>query len=340
MKITLSPEEKDELETRHTEERDSRVCDRIKSVLLNSESWTVRKIAQALRIHRDTVTRYLIEYIEERRLTSKHKGSQSKLTDEQTKELKAHVEEHLYSQVLDLVAYVKEKYQVEYSIAGLTDWLHRNDFSYKQTKGQPAKADEEKQKAFVEFYENLKKDVPVDEPILFGDAVHPTMASKISRGWIATKKDKILPTISSRTRMNIVGAIELATMKVMHADYDTVNANSLIEFVKVVEAAYPSAPSIHLIVDQSGYHRSKVLAAYLETSRVKLHFLPPYSPNLNPIERLWKVMNERVRNNVHFKSAKEFREKIKNFFKEKLPEIAESLRPRINDNFHIVGAEK
>jgi len=45
-----------------------------------------------------------------------------------------------------------------------------------------------------------------------------------------------------------------------------------------------------------------MLVAEIATElNIKLHFLPPYSPNLNPIERLWKVMNEKVRNNRFFK---------------------------------------
>ena len=64
-----------------------------------------------------------------------------------------------------------------------------------------------------------------------------------------------------------------------------------------------------------------------------LHYLPPYSPNLNAIERLWKVMNERVRNNRFFKDAKEFRKAIMDFFAKTWPQIAWSMVDRINDNF-------
>ncbi|MDD4963646.1 MAG: transposase, partial [Gallionella sp.] len=61
--------------------------------------------------------------------------------------------------------------------------------------------------------------------------------------------------------------------------------------------------------------------------------LPPYSPNLNPIERLWKVMNEHVRNNVVFDSLNTFRENIEHFFVSTIPEIKDRLRSRITDNF-------
>ena len=69
---------------------------------------------------------------------------------------------------------------------------------------------------------------------------------------------------------------------------------------------------------------------------IVLHYLPPYSPNLNPIEQLWKVMNENVRNNVFFKSSKHFKESMCEFFDKTILEIAHSLRDRINDNFQTI----
>jgi hypothetical protein len=63
--------------------------------------------------------------------------------------------------------------------------------------------------------------------------------------------------------------------------------------------------------------------------------LTPYSPNLNPIERLWKLMNEYARNNKYFARTKEIRHQINYFFDVTLPRIADSLNGRINDNFQV-----
>jgi len=338
MKITLTLEEKEDLELRHEKEQDKRVCDRIKSILLRDEGWTISKIAQALRLHNDTVSRYVIDYIESKKLEAKHPGSTGKLTPDQTTQLKIHLSEKIYDKACEIAAYVKDTYGVQYTTAGMTDWLKRNKFSYKQPKEQPAKADSERQRIFVETYTELKEKTPENEPILFMDAVHPTMASKVSRGWIQRGVDKILPTTASRTRMNIAGTIELSTMKTVINDYETIDGKSIISFLEQVKANYSTAACIHIILDQSGYHRSTTVAQYAKEHGIKLHFLPPYSPNLNPIERLWKVMNEKVRNNYFFKSAQEFRERIRGFFAETLPGMADSLRSRINDNFHIVEA--
>lgn len=69
-----------------------------------------------------------------------------------------------------------------------------------------------------------------------------------------------------------------------------------------------------------------------ELQTAELHYLPLYSPSLNPITRLWKVMNEQVRNNRYFASAKASRVAINEFFDRTLPAIAGTLTWRINDN--------
>jgi len=64
------------------------------------------------------------------------------------------------------------------------------------------------------------------------DGVHPTMATKISYGWIRKGKDKRIATTASRTRMNIVGSINLKTMEVQVKEYPTLNSESIIDYWK------------------------------------------------------------------------------------------------------------
>ena len=93
---------------------------------------------------------------------------------------------------------------------------------------------------------------------------------------------------------------------------------------------------IHLILDQAPYHRADKVVQEAKKLAIHLQYLPPYSPNLNPIERLWKVMNERVRNNRFFKNTKDFRKEIERFFTEIVPQMGTSLGQRINDNFQLL----
>ena len=73
MKIVLSPEEKQFLELKHSKEKDHRKADRIKSVLLRSEGWSLSKIAQALRLHNDTVSGYVSDYLNHNNLDFNYK---------------------------------------------------------------------------------------------------------------------------------------------------------------------------------------------------------------------------------------------------------------------------
>ena len=162
------------------------------------------------------------------------------------------------------------------------------------------------------------------------------MQTKLAYGWIRQGKEKQVSTIASRTRMNIMGAINLDSMQVVTKEYEkTINGKSVINFLDAIKARYYQQSVIHLILDQAGYNKAFEVREYASKLGIHLHYLPPYRPNLNSIERLWKVMNEEARNNVCFNTAKEFKTKIRWFFDERLPKISENLRTRINDNFHV-----
>jgi hypothetical protein len=95
----LTSETREELLRRHKQERDKRVADRIKSVLLWDEGWTSEQIASALFIDRTTVARYIKAYEEDENLSPRHKGSQPILTAEETQALSEHIESTCYTKV-------------------------------------------------------------------------------------------------------------------------------------------------------------------------------------------------------------------------------------------------
>ena len=113
------------------------------------------------------------------------------MNEDQTLQLIRHLEENLYTKVLEIVAYVKSTFGITYTVSGMTDWLRQHDFSYKSPKGSPSKVDIAKQKEFVEIYGQLKEMATEnDEPILFLDGVHPSMQTKAAHGWIRKGQEK------------------------------------------------------------------------------------------------------------------------------------------------------
>jgi transposase len=273
----LSKNEKEKLELLHRNERDGRVRDRIKAVLLRNEGWTNRSIAQALRIREETVAKHLADWLEEEKLKPENGGSEGKLSKSQSRSLEKHLEEKTYVSVADICAYVCATYGESYTVSGMTKWLKHHRFSYKHPKAVPAKADLQKQEEFIEKYLALTSETPADEPILFMDSAHPTMATKVVCGWIKKGMDKPIAQTASRTRVNVMGAIGLAEMKVTSCCPEYVNAETTVAFFDLLKAAYPDAPTIHIILDQSGYHRSKLVHEAALEKNIQLHYLPPYS---------------------------------------------------------------
>ena len=84
LKITLTSQQKTDLESRHKKACDARECDRIKAVLLASEGWSVSSIAQALRKSEFSISRHLNDYLKSEKLKPENGGSESHLNDEQT----------------------------------------------------------------------------------------------------------------------------------------------------------------------------------------------------------------------------------------------------------------
>jgi len=329
----LDHKEAEGLKARHRQEKNRKVADRIKAILLSDQGWTYRQIAQALLIDEQSVGRHVDEYKKTGKLGLLNGGSLGKLNQEQVEELTCHVQNITYLKIADIISHVQKQYGVVYTTQGMTPWMHAQGFSFKKPKGTPAKADPMKQEAFVRVYEKLLDHTPEDEPILFGDGVHPTMATKVSYGWIKTGTNKPIATTASRTRMNLMGALNLENMQVVIGSYDTIDSQTMVAYFDQIKATYPKAPKIHLILDQGSYNTSATTKEAAQKRGIQLHYLPPYSPNLNPIERLWKVMNEHTRNNKFFSCAKDFRHEIMNFFQITWLKIAHSLTDTINDNF-------
>ncbi len=95
----------------------------------------------------------------------------------------------------------------------------------------------------------------------------------------------------------------------------------------------PAGKKVHNILDGAGYHRAGRGSGLGGSDKYRAALPAVNSPNFNLIERLWKVMNNMVRNNHYVATAKEFREKIRHFFSDTLPELAGNLSCRINDHF-------
>lgn len=332
MSKPLTTQERAALVIQHKSERDKRICDRIKAVLLHDKGYSHTKIAEILLLDDETVRRHVNDYFIKKKLAPQNGGSVSRMSSKQSKLLKAHLHEKTYLYVKEICAYVQSEFVLKYTQSGMTKWLKANGFCYKKPHGIPGKADTAKQEAFIEYYDKLKCNLPADEAIYFLDASHPQHQTKLAYGWIKKGVRKPEKMTACQKRVNLIAGINLANHHVEYAEAKWINCESIEAFLKQLIQSKPEAKKIHIIWDNAGYHRSQAIRDFVETTNIELHFLPPYSPNLNPIERLWKIMHENVTYNHYYPKFADFTEGILNFFKN-IIDYEAILVNRITDKF-------
>ena len=103
----------------------------------------------------------------------------------------------------------------------MRNWLQRHEFSYKKPAVVPGKANEQQQREWITEYEQLREELPEDEAICFTDGVHPTHNVQAAYGWIKKGVRKEIPANSGRSRLNLSGAVDVISHKVISRNNKT-----------------------------------------------------------------------------------------------------------------------
>jgi transposase len=242
-------------------------------------------------------------------------------------------------------AYIEKEFGVAYeSRSGLITLLHRLGLEYHKPDIIPRKLDEAKQKTFIAFYENLLNSLGPDEAVLFADAVHPTHAARPVGCWAPSQEKLAIEQTSGRQRINIHGAIDLETGQTRMIEALTVDAASTIQLLEAIEALYPMLALIHVFLDNARYHHPPdhspgVVREWLARPgrRIKLHFIPPYCPHFNPIERLWGAMHKHVPHNKCYATCGQFADATLGFLRENVPRNWTDFCDSVTNNFRVIS---
>jgi len=320
-----------------------RLARRANALVLLDSGWSCEQVAQALFLDDDTVRKWRDAFVEEglEGLTRfEAGGSACQLSGEQQEKLKAWITATLPHSTRQVGAWIEKKFGLLYeSRSGLITLLHRLGFEYHKPNVIPRKLDEEKQKAFIENYEKLMNSLGDDEAVLFVDAVHPTHAARPVGCWAPKQEKLAIEQTSGRQRINIHGAIDLETGQTRMIEVETVDAASTIKLLQSIEAIYPMLALIHVFLDNARYHHAKLVQEWLAQPgrRIKLHFIPPYCPHLNPIERLWGVMHKHVTHNKCYATCAQFADATLAFLRETVPRNWTDLCDSVTDNFRVIN---
>ncbi|TXD52561.1 IS630 family transposase, partial [Polaribacter sp. IC063] len=154
-------------------------------------------------------------------------------------------------------------------------------------------------------------------------------------GWIKKGQTKQLKTNNGRKRTNINGALNLQTKELLYVEDERINSQTMIALLVLIIEKQKQG-KIYIILDNARYYHSIIVKDFLkEHPRIILKFLPPYSPNLNIIERLWKILKKKVVYNKFYLKFNEFREKVIEFL-ESHSWKNEEFKNILTDNFQII----
>ena len=106
---------------------------------------------------------------------------------------------------------------------------------------------------------------------------------------------------------------------------------------KEIEEHYKEKKKIYIVVDNARYYRNKKVTEYTADSRIEMKFLPPYSPNLNLIERLWKLLRRKTINNQYYDTFDKFRNAVLGFF-EKSENMKNIIGQFVGNKMHLLEA--
>lgn len=202
---------------------------------------------------------------------------------------------------------------VTFSLTWTREILHRCGFRFIKTQPIPGRACHDKQSEWVAALQPV-----IDEAregkrkLYFMDAVHFTLEAFTCHVWC--KEPLFLKTGAGRNRFNLLGCVDPFSLELIHSHSMTyVDAEQTKAFLEKVRLSAGDTP-VSIVLDNARYQHCQVVRQKALELNIDLLFLPPYSPNLNIIERLWKYTRRHVLAGKYFDTPAKFHDALRHFF--------------------------
>ncbi len=152
------------------------------------------------------------------------------------------------------------------------------------------------------------------------------------------KGTKLVKSNTGRRRLNIIGALDpIAIEPIIILTEANCNKELMVSYLTHIREQNKESGTIYLILDNATYNRSYEVKEIAKSLSIELVYLPPYCPNLNLIERLWRFFKKKVMKNKYYQNYKEFYEKVSLFFCNIMDHLKE-LKSLFNLKFGIIKA--
>lgn len=285
---------------------------RLDSIYWISQGLSRKAVAGRSGVHRNSVKNYVKMYNKggmEALSSFQYRGSDSILKNQRTT-LAAYFKEHPPRTSKEASARVEELTGTKLGLSEMRRFMHKIGMKPIKTGHVPAKADVEKQQLFLEdtLLPLLEKAKNGQCHLFFMDAAHFVLLPFVGILWCFARV--FIKAAAGRNRINVLGALNAITLKmetVVNTSY--VNAETIAELLKKLKHRYNALP-IYVVLDNARYQHCDFIIQLAKNLGIQLLFLPPYSPNLNLIERIWRYIKKDVLGTKYFECAQKFHDAI------------------------------
>jgi putative transposase len=200
-----------------------------------------------------------------------------------------------------VVMLLKEDYGTKVSRETVRRWLHQKNLVYRRAR--PVLGPQDPQRAYkLRKIRALLRDLPTNEVAVFEDEVDVNTNPKIGSMWMLRGRQATVQTPGTNTKRYLAGSLDWRTGELRLTEGNKRNADLFLEHLDELRRRYRCYRVIHVICDNAVFHkpeRCRKVKEYLRIwgDRVKLHFLPTYAPETNPIERVWWHLHEEITRN-------------------------------------------
>lgn len=232
------------------------------------------------------------------------------------------------ARIRELCGLVRSEQQVR-------SFLHRHGLRFIKTGHVPAKCNGQAQQQWVEkeLTPWIRAARQGKVHLLFLDAAHFMLQPFVCCLWCVVRL--FVRAASGRNRINVLGAVDAISKKVVTMINTTyLNADVLILFLRRLKRRFSRKPIV-IVLDNVRYQHCQVVKEAAASLGIRLLFLPPYSPNLNIIERLWRFAKKKILYGRYYDSADKFHGAVRAFFADINKKHHQALHSLLTLNFQF-----
>jgi transposase len=158
-----------------------------------------------------------------------------------------------------------------------------------------------------------------EQVVVYADEVDIHLNPKIGPDWMLPGVQRVVLTPGNNEKRYLAGAYEPLHGRLVYVEGDRKASWLFLNLLRALLKAHRCAKSIHVILDNFIIHKSRIVRAWLVQfgARIRLHFLPPYCPNENKIERIWLDLHANVTRNHRQRTIAALLERVHGYLAER-----------------------